>query len=50
MTVDERRKYLGKMLPLYLGADRTRRSELLDEMEHVTGMHRKSLLRLIGSQ
>ncbi len=50
MTVDERRKYLGKMLPLYLGADRTRRSELLDEMEHVTGMHRKSLLRLLGSQ
>ena len=50
MTIDERRKYLRKMLPLYLAADRSRKSALLDEMEHVTGMHRKSLLRLMGSQ
>ena len=34
----------------YLAADRSRKSALLDEMEHVTGMHRKSLLRLIGSR
>ena len=50
MTIDERRKYLSKMLLLYLAADRSRKSALLDEMEHVTGMHRKSLLRLIGSR
>ena len=50
MTIAERRKYLSKMLPLYLAADSSRRSDLLDEMEHATGMHRKSLLRLIGSR
>ncbi len=50
MTCDERRKYLRKMWPLYLAADRAGRSRLLDEMEHVTGMHRKSLLRLLHSR
>jgi hypothetical protein len=47
MTIDERRKYLAKMAPCYQRAPRQERSRLLDEMEVVTGLHRKSLLRLL---
>ncbi len=49
MTINERRKYLKKMWPRYLQADRAGRSHLLTEMEHITGMHRKSLIRLLNS-
>lgn len=48
MTLDERRKYLRKMKRRYKSADRRERSRLLDEMEAVTGLHRKSLIRLIN--
>lgn len=47
MTITERRKYLGLMRSRYLRADRTTRSRLLDEMQAVTKMHRKSLVRLL---
>jgi len=47
MTVDERRKYLRQMQGRYFKADRQGRSKLLDEMQAVTGLHRKSLVRLI---
>src|SRR5437764_3087318 len=47
MTLAERRKYLGRVRPRYLLADRAEQSRLLDEMQAVTGMHRKSLLRLL---
>jgi len=47
MTLDERRKYLKRMKPRYTAADRGERSRLLTEMEQVTGMHRKSLTRLV---
>jgi hypothetical protein len=47
MTITERRTYLARMLPRYLAADRPTRGQLLDEMEAVTGLHRKSLLRLL---
>jgi hypothetical protein len=47
MTIDERRKYLKKMQERYLRADRQGRGQLLDEMETVTGLHRKSLIRLM---
>jgi len=47
MTIDERRKYLGRMLRRYLGADREAKGRLLNEMEQVTGLHRKSLVRLL---
>jgi hypothetical protein len=47
MTIDERRKYLRKMQERYLQADRKERGHLLDEMETVTGLHRKSLIRLM---
>lgn len=49
MSVDERRKYLRLMYRRYEQADRGERGRLLDEMEQVTGMHRKSLLRLLGA-
>src|SRR5579859_3181186 len=47
MTIDERRKYLKKQQELYRKAPRKDRGPLLSEMEHVTGMHRKSLTRLL---
>ncbi len=48
MTIDERRKYLKRMRPRYQQADRQGRGALLDEIEQVTSLHRKSLLRLLG--
>jgi hypothetical protein len=47
MTIDERRKYLAKVAPRYHQATRPEQGRLLDEMGAVTGMHRKSLLRLL---
>jgi hypothetical protein len=47
MTIDERRKYLRKMQERYSKADRRERGRLLDEMEAVTELHRKSLIRLM---
>lgn len=49
MTVDERRKYLGLMKRRYELAGRRERGQLLDEMEKVTGMHRKALIRLLNA-
>ena len=48
MTIDERRKYLTRMQGRYCAADRAQRSALLTEMEQVTGLHRKSLTRLLN--
>ena len=48
MTIDERYKYLRRMRKRYLEASRKERGQLLDEMEAVTEMHRKSLIRLMG--
>jgi hypothetical protein len=48
MTIDERRKYLQKQSPRYWAATRTEKGRLLGEMEAVTGLHRKSLIRLLG--
>jgi transposase InsO family protein len=50
MTIDERYKYLRIMQPRYLQADRTTQSEMLDEMEAVTGLHRKSLIRRLNGK
>jgi hypothetical protein len=47
MTLSERRKYLSLMRVRYLPAQRAERCRLLDEMEQVTGLHRKSLVRLM---
>ncbi len=48
MSVDERRKYLKLVVPRYARAGRLGRSQLLTEMGEVTGLHRKSLIRLMG--
>ncbi len=45
MTIDERRKYLRIMQKRYTQASHRNRSLLLNEMEHVTGLDRKTLLR-----
>jgi hypothetical protein len=50
MTINERRKYLLRMRLRYVQANRTERSRLLDEMEQVTEMHRKSLTRLMQAE
>ena len=48
MTIDEERKYLRKMQKRYSQSDREQQGQLLDEMEAVTGKHRKSLIRLMN--
>src|SRR6266849_7729203 len=47
MSVNERRKYVKLMKARYVVAKRGERSRLLTEMEQVTGLHRKSLTRLM---
>ncbi|MGD2165867.1 MAG: hypothetical protein PVH50_10105 [Anaerolineae bacterium] len=48
MTIDERWKYLRAMRKRYREAGRRVKGKLLDEMEAVTGLHRKSLIRLMN--
>src|SRR5947209_13814880 len=50
MTVNERRKYLKRMKPLYVKASKEEKGELLNQMQAVTGLHRKSLLRLLHAK
>ena len=47
MNIDERRKYLQHMWERYHYASKGNKTMLLDEMEAVTGMHRKSIIRLM---
>ncbi len=47
MTINERRKYLTRVQTRYRAANRQVRGQLLTEMEAITGMHRKSLTRLM---
>ena len=47
MSIGERRKYLSRMVERYRRASRTEKTELLDQMEYVTQMHRKSIIRLL---
>jgi hypothetical protein len=50
MSVNERRKYVKLMKARYVAAKREERGRLLSEMEQVTGLHRKSLTRLMHAQ
>jgi len=50
MTIDEIRKYLHKIRPMYRRASKKEKGRLLDEMETVTKLHRKHLIRLITGQ
>jgi hypothetical protein len=45
MTIDERYKYLRIKQKRYVRASRKARSQMLDEMELVTGLDRKTLIR-----
>lgn len=47
MSISERRKYLKLVGSRYSRAKRSERGELLTEMGEVTGLHRKSLIRLM---
>jgi hypothetical protein len=47
MTIDERRKYLRKMQKRYAKSDRKGKGKLLNEMEQITGLHRKYLIELM---
>jgi hypothetical protein len=47
MTIDERYKYLRLMHGRYSRATRSERGALLDEIELVTDLHRKSIIRLM---
>jgi len=47
MTIDERRKYLRKMQKRYAAEDRKGKGQLLNEMELITGLHRKYLIELM---
>ena len=49
MTIDEERKYLCKMQKRYRKSNREQKRQLLDEMESITGKHRKSLIRLMNT-
>ena len=48
MSLRERRSYLRQMQPRYHRGTKREKRDLLDEMEQVTGMHRKSLTRLLN--
>ena len=50
MSIDERRKYLRTMQKRYRKASRQEKKKLLDEIEAVTEMHRKSLIRLMRGE
>ena len=45
MTIDERYKYLRIQQKRYRKADRAERGQMLDEMQEVTGLDRKTLIR-----
>ena len=51
MSVNERRKYLHKMrIRYWQPKDKSAKSALLNEMQTVTNLHRKSLIRLIKGE
>lgn len=48
LTIDERRDYLRAIQKRYVGASKSERGRMLDDMEAITGLHRKSLIRLLA--
>ena len=48
MPMGAREEYLARMRPRYVQADRAEQGRLLTEMEAVTGLHRKSLIRRLA--
>lgn len=50
MTIDERRKYIHKVWGRYRNATKKEKGILLDEIEKITGMNRKSIIRVINGR
>jgi len=50
MNIDERRKYIHKMWGRYRQSKKLDKGRLLDEIEAVTGMHRKAIIRLLNGR
>ena len=50
MTIDEKRKYLHKMWGRYRDATKKEKSQMLDDIEHVTGLNRKSIIRILNGR
>jgi hypothetical protein len=50
MNVDERRKYIHKMWGRYRDQGKGEKGKLLDEIEAVTGLHRKAIIRLLNGR
>jgi hypothetical protein len=50
MSVNERRKYIHKMRERYRKGSKKEKGKLLDEIEAVTEMHRKSVIRILNGQ
>ena len=49
MSISARREYLMVQQERYRGASRKERSQLLDEMTSVTGLNRKYIIQLMGT-
>jgi transposase InsO family protein len=50
MPIDDRYKYLRRAQKQYLKATRQERTQLLNHMEHITGLNRKTLIRHMNSK
>lgn len=50
MNVNERRKYIHKMWKRYREGNKKEKGRLLDEIEEVIGLHRKSIIRTINGR
>jgi len=50
MNINERRKYIHKMWGRYREQGKEEKGRLLDEIEAVTGMHRKAIIRLLNGR
>lgn len=50
MSIDERRKYLHKMWGKYRKASKKAKGQMLDDMEHVTGLNRKTIIRILNGR
>jgi DNA-binding beta-propeller fold protein YncE len=50
INIDEQRKYIHKMWGRYREQDKGEKGRLLDEIEAVTGMHRKAIIRWLNGR
>lgn len=50
MTINERRKYIHKIWGRYRDSSKQEKSLLLDEAAQITGLHRKSILRILNGR